>query len=75
MENGIISGNNLLAMAKEKASVIVNVRYSAAYLTGRSVAVCGLRGSLLQEKRHKCHLVVASGSGAILDVYATMAAA
>ena len=75
MENGIILGDNLLAMTKEKASVRANVRYSTAYLTGRSVAACGLQGSLLQEKRHKCHLVAASGSGAILDAYTTMVAA
>ena len=75
VENGIILGDNLLAMAKEKASVRANMRYSAAYLTGRSVAVCGLQGSFLQEKRHKCHLVAASGSGAILDEYATKDAA
>ena len=75
MENGIILGDNQLAMAKEKASVRANVRYSAAYLTGRSVAACGLQGSLLQEKRHKCHLVVASSSGAILDAYAAKDAA
>ena len=62
-------------MAKEKASVRANVRYSTAYLTGRSVAACGLRGLYLQGKRHKCHLVAASGSGAILDEYATKDAA
>ena len=47
---GIISDDNLLAMAKEKASVRANVRYSAAYLTGRSVAACGLRRCALRNE-------------------------